>query len=136
MRLGLQLLMRKYPKSSFRRPMEGRGAGREKTKKGFYLWPLSFGELEEEVVIHGRRVPNREMVPQIMVPDLKDCKLQPYVTFRAEGVNEPPIQSRDLFDMFYKPNLEAEITNVPLEDIPHADDKESNFFSYFTKKKS
>ena len=134
MRLTLLMLIRKWPKSSFRRPMEGRGLGREKTEKGLYLWPLSFGELDEEVVENGRNVPKRDRIPQIMVPDLKDCTLKPYVTYRAENIYEPPIESKDYFDIFYAPMLEAEAANVPLEDIPDAN-KKSRILSLFSSKK-
>lgn len=126
--------MRKWPKSSFRRPMEGRGLGKEKTEKGFYLWPLSFGELDEEVEEHGRNVPKRDRIPQIMVPDLKNCDLKPYVTYRADDIYEPPMESKDYFDIFYAPMIEAETTNVPLEDIPDQNQK-SNLFSLFSRKK-
>jgi len=135
MRLCLQLFMRKWPKSSFRRPMEGRGFGKDKTNQGLYLWPMSFGELDEEVVEHGRKVPKRDRVPQIMVPNLQDCHLKPYVTYRAEGEYEPAIQSKDLFDTFYAPTVEAEATNVPLEDIPETEKSSNSLLALFSRKK-
>ena len=135
MRLTVQLFIRKFPKSSFRRPMEGRGLGREKTEKGFYLWPLSFNELDEEVMENGRSVPKRDRIPQIMVPDLKNSGLKPYVTYTAEDVFEPPMQSKDFFDMFYAPAIEAEAKSIPLEDIPSSETRESKLSSFFAWKK-
>ena len=117
--------------------MEGRGLGRDKTKKGLYLWSLSFGELDEEEVEYGRNVPTRDRVPQIMVPDLQNCHLKPYVTYRAEDEYEQPMQSKDFFDMFYAPTVEAEATSVPLEDIPEASEKNTpSIFTLFSRNKS
>ena len=132
----MHLLIRKKPKSSFRRPMENRGHNRDKTiQQGFYLWPMSFGELDEEVMEHGKSVPKRDRIPQIMIPDLENCYFKPYVTYRAENEYEPPIQSKDFFDMFYAPNVEAEATNVPLEDIPNPEQNKSGLLSFFSRKK-
>ncbi|XP_002122326.2 uncharacterized protein LOC100185051 [Ciona intestinalis] len=139
MRLTLSLLQRMYPKSSFRRPMEGRNMRR---KKQLYLWPMTFGELDEEIEEDGRRIPVRDRVPEVVVPDLKDFLLKPYVTYRAEEIHQPPTQAKDLFDAFYAPAIEAELQNVPLETVPESvvesDEKQpkENFLTKMFKKDS
>lgn len=43
----------------------------------------AMGELDEEMVNElGQTVPMREKVPIIVVPDLKDFKLKPYVSHK------------------------------------------------------
>jgi len=109
MRLALQLwgIPRKKP-GTFRGPL----TGKKIDNKPAVFWSLSFGELEEETTVDGQAVPVREKVPIIMVPNLDSFKLKPYVTYRAEKVNEPPIESRDLFNIFYAPKIEADFKNA------------------------
>nr|CAB3263978.1 39S ribosomal protein L41-B, mitochondrial-like [Phallusia mammillata] len=125
------LLRRRFPKSSFRRPMEGRNRGRQKPVT---LWSLSLGELDEEETVNGQTVPVRSKVPIIMVPDLKDFKLKPYVTYRAEKVHEPPLEARDFFNMFYAPEIEAKEKNLTLENVPSDSDNEEKTRSSFFQK--
>lgn len=42
-----------------------------------------------------------EMVPELIVPDLKDCKLKPYVSYRAPDVIQSEFTSQDLFNAIY-----------------------------------
>lgn len=51
----------------------------------------------------GRRrfVPIPEMVPEIIVPDLTDFKLKPYVSYRVPDVVQSEFTPEDLFDACY-----------------------------------
>lgn len=43
----------------------------------------------------------KEMIPAIIVPNLKDCKLKPYVSYRAPDVVQSEFTSQDLFNAVY-----------------------------------
>ncbi|XP_039269051.2 uncharacterized protein LOC120344036 [Styela clava] len=112
---------RRTPRASFRRPMQGRYTDRKKEPKP---WETSMGELDEEEVNElGQTIPVREKIPMIMVPDLKDFNLKPYVSYKAEKHHEPPLQAKELFDMFYAPQIEAEMSGTKLETIPEPEEK-------------
>ena len=112
--MRLSLLLHGAKKSKLRRPMDGRTIGR---KKELRLWSNHFGELDEEVEVHGVKQATRDRVPEIIVPDLKDFKLLPYVTYRADDVHEAKLESKDLFDVFYAPQIQAEAQNIPIETL-------------------
>ncbi|XP_063698808.1 large ribosomal subunit protein mL41 [Culicoides brevitarsis] len=42
-----------------------------------------------------------EMVPEIIVPDLKGCEFQPYVSYRTPDVTQSEFTSQDLFNAVY-----------------------------------
>ncbi|XP_054927355.1 large ribosomal subunit protein mL41 isoform X1 [Dermacentor andersoni] len=48
-----------------------------------------------------RGPPIPEMVPELIVPDLTNCQLGPYVSYRAPEVCQGPFTARDLFDAVY-----------------------------------
>lgn len=105
---------RTAPRPNFRRPMQGFIDPKHQAN-----WDTSLNEIDEEEQNElGQVVPVKEKVPVIMVPDLKDCKYQPYVTYKVEKHYEPPVTSKDLFDMFYAPGIEAEVTGVQMESVP------------------
>lgn len=51
--------------------------------------------------IDGKFVPIPEMIPDIIVPDLKDFKLKPYVSYRAPDVVQSEFTAKDLFEVVY-----------------------------------
>lgn len=130
MRLTLLLLTRKPPpnnmrnhnqtKATFRRPMQGRYANRQREPK---TWDITMGEIDEEIINElGQTVPMREKIPVIMVPDLKGFELKPYVSHKIAKHHEPALQSKDLFDMFYAPKVQAEFAGTKLEPVPDPKD--------------
>ncbi|XP_046382872.1 39S ribosomal protein L41, mitochondrial [Ischnura elegans] len=42
-----------------------------------------------------------EMIPELIVPNLSDCKLKPYVSYRAPDVYQTEFTAKDLFDAVY-----------------------------------
>ena len=42
-----------------------------------------------------------EMVPELVVPDLEDCDLKPYVSYATEDVYQEELTSKDLFNVIY-----------------------------------
>jgi len=54
----------------------------------------------------GRFIHVEEMVPEIVVPDLKDCNLKPYVSYKAEDIGrKEQFTAKDLFDLTYKEQI-------------------------------
>uniref|UniRef100_A0A1B6C7L8 39S ribosomal protein L41, mitochondrial n=1 Tax=Clastoptera arizonana TaxID=38151 RepID=A0A1B6C7L8_9HEMI len=46
-----------------------------------------------------------EMIPELIVPDLKDFKLKPYVSYRVGDVIQPEFTAEDLFNCVYKEKI-------------------------------
>ena len=42
-----------------------------------------------------------EKVPQLIVPDLTDCKLKPYVSYQTKEIYQELLTSKDLFNAIY-----------------------------------
>ena len=42
-----------------------------------------------------------EMIPELIVPDMYDCKLKPYVSYKTKEINQEELTSRDLFNVIY-----------------------------------
>lgn len=42
-----------------------------------------------------------EMIPELIVPSLKDFNLKPYVSYRVQDVNQREFTPKDLFDLIY-----------------------------------
>jgi len=43
----------------------------------------------------------QEMIPELIVPDLDDCNLKPYVSYKTKEINQEELTSRDLFNVIY-----------------------------------
>lgn len=43
----------------------------------------------------------KEMIPEFVVPDLKDFKLKPYVSYKVTDLTKPEFTARDLFNATY-----------------------------------
>lgn len=50
---------------------------------------------------NGKFVIVPEQIPEIIVPDLKDCQFKPYVSYRAPDVTQSEFTSQDLFNAIY-----------------------------------
>lgn len=70
----------------------------------------------------------KEMEPELIVPDLTDFELKPYVSYRTEEVDTPPFTARDLFDRVYASRIVEDFRKgnaqdkyeVPSEEIDNA----------------
>lgn len=49
----------------------------------------------------GKFVLIKEMIPEFIVPDLTDCDLKPYVSYKVPDVSQAPLTAKDLFDACY-----------------------------------
>lgn len=53
------------------------------------------------IEIDGKFTTIPEMIPELIVPDLKDCKFKPYVSYRAPDVTQTEFTTQDLFNAIY-----------------------------------
>jgi len=61
-----------------------------------------------------RNVP--EMIPELVVPDLTDFKLKPYVSYRAAEITEAEFTPKDLFYFVYQKKIEQDFKNGNLNE--------------------
>lgn len=60
---------------------------------------------------NGKFITIPEMVPQLIVPDLKDCKLKPYVSYKCPDVVQSEFTSQDLFNAIYGEKIVEDFKN-------------------------
>lgn len=58
-----------------------------------------------------------EMEPELIVPDLTDFKLKPYVSHKTEEVYTKPFTAKDLFDRVYSTKVEEAFKRDKLEEL-------------------
>ncbi|XP_053962386.1 39S ribosomal protein L41, mitochondrial [Anastrepha ludens] len=63
------------------------------------------GVRDTGVTIDGRFVEIPERIPELIVPDLTDCKLKPYVSYKAPEVVQSEFTSLDLFNAVYSKKI-------------------------------
>lgn len=77
---------------------------REVYKFGFYNYPMSrdpLGIRHPGYWFKGRFTYVKEMEPELVVPDLTDFKLKPYVSYRVKEVKSDPLTAESLFKQTY-----------------------------------
>lgn len=57
-----------------------------------------------------------EMVPEIIVPDLTDFKLKPYVSYRSPDIQQPEFTAEDLFNQVYAPKIAQDFASNKLNE--------------------
>ncbi|XP_070495245.1 large ribosomal subunit protein mL41-like [Chironomus tepperi] len=67
-------------------------------------------------IIGGQFVEIPEMKPEIIVPDLTDCKFKPYVTYKATDVIQSEFTSQDLFNAIYAQKIIDDFKNDKLNE--------------------
>lgn len=63
----------------------------------------------------GRFVPIPEMIPELIVPDLKDCDLKPYVSYKAADVIQSEFTPEQLFDAVYSKKIVTDFKQGKLD---------------------
>ncbi|XP_072945013.1 large ribosomal subunit protein mL41 [Epargyreus clarus] len=66
-------------------------------------------------VMNGKFVTVPEMIPEIIVPDLKDCDLKPYVTYKAQDVVQSEFTAQQLFNAVYSKKIVADYKQGKLD---------------------
>jgi len=67
-----------------------------------------------------------EIIPQLVVPDLTDCPLRPYVSYKTTDIYQEPFTAQDLFNVTYGKKILSDFkegkldsqTGQPLEPSP------------------
>ncbi|XP_023937266.1 39S ribosomal protein L41, mitochondrial [Bicyclus anynana] len=65
--------------------------------------------------LNGRFVQVPEMIPELIVPDLKDCDLNPYVSYKAEDVIQSEFTAQQLFDAVYSKKIVTDFKQGKLD---------------------
>ncbi|XP_001360637.2 39S ribosomal protein L41, mitochondrial [Drosophila pseudoobscura] len=63
------------------------------------------GVRDTGILVDGKFVEIPEKIPEIIVPDLTDCKLKPYVSYKAPEVVQSEFTSLDLFNAVYSKKI-------------------------------
>lgn len=53
------------------------------------------------VIVRGKYREVPELIPELIVPDLTDCKFKPYVTYKTPEVVQSKFTCRDLYNAVY-----------------------------------
>ena len=56
-----------------------------------------------------------EMVPELVVPDLGDCQLKPYVSYRTKEIYQEPLTAKDLFNAVYGKKIISDFQDGKLD---------------------
>ncbi|CAH0400798.1 unnamed protein product [Chilo suppressalis] len=67
-------------------------------------------------VLDGRFVQVPEMIPELIVPDLKDCDLKPYVSYKAADVVQSEFTPQQLFDAVYSKKIVTDFKQGKLDE--------------------
>ncbi|TSV94879.1 39S ribosomal protein L41, mitochondrial [Bagarius yarrelli] len=79
------------------------------SKRGPRTFYKSRGAMPSGVLTSSRKfIPVREMTPEFVVPDLKDCKLKAYVSYRSPPGTEQPIDAKSLFSQTVAPLIQRD----------------------------
>lgn len=68
---------------------------------------------------NGKFVYVPEMVPQLIVPNLENCNLLPYVSYRAPDVTQSEFTAEDLFHEVYAQKIVDDWNNKKLKENGH-----------------
>lgn len=61
----------------------------------------NYGHREPGYKLGNKHYVPPESIPELIVPDLTNCPLKPYVSYRAVDRNEPEFTAKDLFEVTY-----------------------------------
>lgn len=56
------------------------------------------------------------MIPELIVPDLTDCKFKPYVTYKTTEVIQSEFRAQDLFNAVYAKKIIEDFKNDKLNE--------------------
>lgn len=76
--------------------------------------------------VNGKFVQIPEMVPELIVPDLTDCKFKPYVTYKTKEVVQTEFRSQDLFNAIYAHKIIDDFKNDKLKEDGSCDEPSAN----------
>ncbi|XP_076661877.1 mitochondrial ribosomal protein L41 [Halictus rubicundus] len=65
--------------------------------------------------VRGKWITIPEMIPEIIVPSLKDFDLKPYVSYKVKEVENREFTAKDLFDLVYAKKIKADFAENQLD---------------------
>ncbi|CRL04691.1 CLUMA_CG017755, isoform A [Clunio marinus] len=74
------------------------------------------GLRETGIRINGEYKEIPEMIPELIVPDLTDCKFKPYVSYKTLDVVQSEFTSQDLFNAIYAGKILNDFKNDNLNE--------------------
>jgi len=93
---------------------------RKQRNAGFYPdIPIETAVQPNGFLYEGRYHVVPEMVPEFIVPDLKDFQLKPYVSYRAGDTYQDEFTARDLYQRVYFNKLEKDFSQGALDEDGH-----------------
>lgn len=66
--------------------------------------------------LNGRFIPVPEMIPELIVPDLTNCDLKPYVSYKAADVIQSEFTAQQLFDAVYSKKIVSDYKERKLDE--------------------
>ncbi|CAK1555884.1 unnamed protein product [Leptosia nina] len=67
-------------------------------------------------MLNGKFVQVPEMIPELIVPDLSNCTLKPYVSYKTEDVVQSEFSSQQLFDAVYSKKIVLDFKQGKLDE--------------------
>lgn len=67
-------------------------------------------------LVNGKFIQVPEKIPELIVPNLKDCNLKPYVTYKTTEVIQSEFTSEDLFNAIYAKKIMDDFKNDKLNE--------------------
>lgn len=74
------------------------------------------GVRDTGVIVSGKYREVPELIPQLIVPDLTDCKFKPYVTYKTPDVIQSEFTSQDLYNAVYAQKVIDDFKNDKLNE--------------------
>ncbi|RZF45295.1 hypothetical protein LSTR_LSTR014060 [Laodelphax striatellus] len=87
---------------------------RQKTNPLPDMLPYDYGVRSTGYMEGDKFVEVPELIPEIIVPDLTDCDLKPYVSYRVSTIDQPEWTARDLFNAVYRSKIENDFNTGKL----------------------
>ncbi|XP_050442126.1 39S ribosomal protein L41, mitochondrial [Adelges cooleyi] len=78
---------------------------RQKRRPEKDLKITDYGIRETTIKVGNRLVTIPEKIPDIIVPNLDDCELKPYVSYRVPEVTQSEFTAQDLFNAVYRKKI-------------------------------
>jgi len=79
--------------------------------------PIHHYGVRNPVVKHFAQVEQvPEMIPELIVPDLDNCKLKPYVSYATKDIYQEELTSKDLFNVIYGPKIISDFKSGKLDE--------------------
>ncbi|EEB14225.1 mitochondrial 50S ribosomal protein L41, putative [Pediculus humanus corporis] len=105
---------RQFPLYNFRGSMAFRKKQQENPHPNIPIY--KYGVREPGYTINNKFHFVPEMIPEIIVPDLTDFTLKPYVSYRSSDIMQTEFTAKDLFDAIYSEKIQNDFYKGKLDE--------------------